>query len=63
MICGENVPAAEGIVSVKEVDNDNKSMTFTVKHLAAAKKVFTGSTNYIVWIKPEGINSDWAYCL
>lgn len=57
MISGENVPAAEGIVSVKEADNDNTSMTVTVKHLAPAKKVYTGATNYVVWIKPEGASA------
>jgi hypothetical protein len=49
-----NVPAAEGVVSVKETDNNNTSMTVKVKHLAEARKVFSGATNYIVWIRPEG---------
>jgi hypothetical protein len=48
------VPAAAGTVDVKAGDNDNTELTVIVKHLALAQKVYTGATNYIVWIKPEG---------
>ena len=48
------VPAAEGIVTAKSGDNDNTIVTVSVKHLAPAQKIFSGATNYIVWIQPEG---------
>ncbi|MBC7540453.1 MAG: hypothetical protein H7281_16635 [Bacteriovorax sp.] len=55
---GSNVvPGAAGMVTTKEADNNNTSMTVTVKHLAPAQKIYTGATNYIVWVQPEGTDT------
>lgn len=45
--------AAEGKVQVATDDKGNRDLKVEVKHIAPADTVFSGTTNYVVWLKPS----------
>ena len=44
---------AQGKVQVATDDKGNRDLKVEVKHIAPADTVFTGTKNYVVWLKPE----------
>lgn len=47
-------PGANGLVSVKPMDDGSTRMIVHVKHLYPAEQIWANANNYIIWIKPEG---------
>jgi|GEM_PF-2158248 len=45
--------AAQGKVQVATDDKGNRDLKVEVKHIAPADTVFSGTTNYVVWLKPD----------
>lgn len=45
---------ATGTVAVVPTDMSNTKMRLRLKHLYPAEQIKSGTTNYIVWVKPEG---------
>jgi anti-sigma-K factor RskA len=44
---------AQGKVQVATDDKGNRDLKVEVKHIAPADPVFSGTTHYVVWLKPE----------
>lgn len=45
--------AAQGKVQVATDNKGNRDLKLEVKNIAPADAVFTGTKNYVVWLKPE----------
>jgi hypothetical protein len=45
--------AAQGKVQVATDNKGNRDLKVEVSHIAPADTVFSGTTNYVVWLKPE----------
>ena len=45
--------AAQGKVQVATDDKGNRDLKVEVEHIAPADAVFSGTTNYVVWLKPD----------
>jgi hypothetical protein len=45
--------AAQGKVQIATDDKGNRDLKVEVKHIAPADTVFSGTTNYVVWLKPS----------
>jgi len=45
--------AAEGKVQIATDDKGNRDLKVEVKHIAPPDAVFSGTTNYVVWLKPS----------
>ena len=54
MSTGPTVIGAEGEVKVADGPNGNTKVKVVIHHLAAAEKVASGATVYVVWIQPTG---------
>jgi hypothetical protein len=44
---------AQGKVQVATDDKGNRDLKVEVQHIAPPDLVFTGTTNYVVWLKPD----------
>jgi hypothetical protein len=47
------VQNAQGKVQVATDDKGNRDLKVEVQHIAPADLVFQGTTNYVVWLKPD----------
>lgn len=45
------VPAAEGVVTLKEARNGNTKIDLKVKHLASPDKIAANANTYVVWVR------------
>jgi len=48
-----DIPAAQGRLSVKGSEGPNQVVSVTVQHMAAPAKVKAGTSAYVVWLLPD----------
>lgn len=53
MHASSEAQAAQGKVQVATDDKGNRDLKVEVKHIAPADTVFSGTKNYVVWLKPD----------
>lgn len=53
MRASSEAQAAQGKVQVATDEKGNRDLKVEVKHIAPANTVFSGTTHYVVWLKPE----------
>lgn len=51
------IPAAEGLVNIRDTSNENTHLDLIVKHLAEPSKMSPDASTYVVWSKAMTENS------
>lgn len=49
----QQIPAAQGEMSVKDAGNNNTQVELSIKHLAPPQKIDAQATTFMVWAKPS----------